>query len=183
MKKLIIMFVFILLTFATIVFADNQEFVIKIANEIAELDNPTYVINDRIYVPLRDMCTELGIPVEWDSSSKTANLDIYNKKTPVSDRTKYKDEGVIPDEEAAIAIGKIILEKYAGKPMEYETDTLLYRVKARYFEQDNSWVVFQGLERKHLNGGGVMEFVEHAQVKLNKSTGEVMFINTYSTLG
>lgn len=186
MKKLIIILsVIILLTFVVSVFADkqecaeNKEFKITVANEFIEFDNPTYVINDRIYVPLRDICTEMDIPIEWYSQSKTANLDIYNKKTPISDKTEYKEDGIIPDEETAISIGRIILERYSGESMEYETDDEIYSLDCYYDEKSNSWTVWQCCELKKggwaAGGGYINMFLPN--VTLNKYTAEILSLN------
>lgn len=103
-----------------------------------------------------------------------------DQKTLVSDKTAFRDEGVIPDEETALAVGKIILEKYAGKKMEYETDEKRYYLIATYFKETNTWCIMQWFDYK--NGGGwAASGIYLPYVKINKSTGEVLYINTYST--
>lgn len=43
------------------------------------------------------------------------------------------------------------------------------------------WIVVQNFKYKNPNVGGSTDFADFANVKLNKNTGEVMYINTYST--
>lgn len=159
---------------------EATNFKLKIGNENIQLDEPLYVKNDRTYVPLRNICDALGIPVEWDDSNQEAVLDVYDKDIKVSEKTELKEEGVIPDEETALAVGKAILESYMGKPVEYETEDQTYYLTVDYLENFNAWSITQLCCLKNGAWGGYVYF---PNVKISKSTGEVLYINTYSTLG
>ena len=97
------------------------------------------------------------------------------------DYTLLKEGGVLPDEETALAVGKIILEKYIGKPLEYETDEKIYYLSVTYREDRNAWNIQQFFDYKdgrHWAASGIYL----PNITLNKNTGEVMFINTYSSI-
>lgn len=183
-KIIIITFVFVVLTR---VYASNNEifemtnFLVKNGNSYLEFQEPIFTHNSRIYVPLRELCEKFNVPIQWDEVKEIAIMDTKSKKVDVSDKTEYKEEGIIPDEETALAIGKIVLEKYAGKPMEYEVDNKKYILKANYFKEQNCWYVFQTflIQDGGWNGSGFYT----PSVTLNKNTGEVISINTYSSFG
>lgn len=184
-KSIIISIMFVLLLMGT-VFAsgsiyEKSDNIIKLGNQNMQLESPIFLINDKIYVSLRNLCNELNIPIEWDGENGEAMIDIYHKKVPVSDKTEYKEQGVIPDEETALAVGKAILEKYAGKPLEYETDKRIYYLRVSFVESENAWIIVQNFKYKNPNVIGSTDFADFAHVKLSKSTGEILFINTYST--
>lgn len=150
---------------------------VKIGTDIADLKYPVYMINDRIYVSLRDFCDELGIPLKWNDEKNEVEIDKYNKNVQVCNKTELKDEGVIPDANTALIIGKAILEKYAGKPMEFETSDKIYFLKADYFKENNSWIVYQTYKNK--NGEiWAAEGIPIPSIAINKSNGEVLYINT-----
>ena len=151
---------------------------IQIGTDDIEYKNEVYNINDMIYVPLRETFENLSIPVEWDEEKNTAHVFTQYKTVKSSENSKYNENGIIPDEETAYKIGKIILETYTGKEMEYESDEGTYYLSVTYRELDNSWRVSQ--ELKYAVGGGDGTGTYSPTVALNKNTGEVMYINTYS---
>ena len=186
MKKTItIILIISIFLLTTVAFADEiEKFIkvehgIKIGNQTVELEHPIYEKNNRLYVPLRNLCENLSIPVKWDDENKEVFLDIYNKPIHVSSKTTYNEEGVIPDEETALAVGKILLEKYAGKSMEYETEDKVYYLTAVYEPSINCWIVEQTYDFKDPNKGWAGNF-DVPTIYLSKQTGEVIYINTYS---
>ena len=188
MKKWIAtVLVLMLILCATLTFAkvgevfEQVDYNIKIGDAVVKLQYPIFINDDRIYVSVRSICDKLGIPIEWNGESKEVEIDIYNKKVQVSDKTIFKTEGVIPDEETALIVGKTILEKYAERPMEYETESRIYYLYAEFIESENAWLISQRFRFKNPNSGGGIGWADYSNVKLNKFTGEVMFINTYST--
>lgn len=183
MKKLIIAILMLAISASIVSATDWQifekvDYAIKIGNENYESNYPSYIRVGRMYLPLRSFCDALGIPVEWDEENKEVKVDIYNKKLNVSSHTQYKEEGVIPDEETALAVGKIILEKYTGKPMEYENEDWKFYLNARYIQSLNAWCVSQTAEIKHSGGGGGGAV---PTVYINRNTGEVMYIHAFSS--
>lgn len=109
-------------------------------------------------------------------------MDINNKNISVSDKTQLKKDGVIPDEQTALAIGKIILERYTEKSLEYETDDKVYYLTAKFDEHCNGWRVCQMFKYKDENRGwsaGDKFYIP--TVILNKQNGEVLYINTNSS--
>ena len=175
------------LTLSTLAFGsgifEEVGYNIKFGPNDAQMQYPIYESEDRVYVSVRDMCDNLGIPIEWDEENREINVDMYNKKTPVSDETEYKEEGVIPDEETALTVGKTILEKYIGEPVEYETDDKIYYLDVEFLEQYNAWRMVQYFDFK--NGGGwslTGENVEPLNISISKSTGEVLYLGGDSSL-
>ena len=189
MKRKIIIFTFIIFIFIVLmrVYASNNEifektnFSVKNGNSYIEFHNPLFTYNSRIYVPLRELCEQFNVPIQWDESKGVAVMDTKNKRVDVSDKTEYKKEGIIPDKETALAVGKIILEKYAGRPMEYVRDNKNFFLKVDYLEEQNCWYVSQtfSIQDGGWNGSGFYT----PSVTLNKNTGEVISLNTYSSFG
>lgn len=176
---LVVCFTLIIVTSITVF--STSGYTIRLGNKVIEMQNPIFMCDDRIYVSVRNLSEALGIPVYWDENKNEVRLDIYNKSIPVSDKTEYKDEGVIPDEETAYVVGKAILEKYAGKSLEYETEDKIYYLKVTYHEYLNAWSITQWFDFK--NGGGwAASGVHIPNVIISKSTGEVLSINTYNSL-
>lgn len=154
---------------------------IKVGNEIIEMEYPIFIQNGRTYASIRELCDKLNVPVYYNEDKNEVHLDIYNKQTPVNDKTELKDEGVIPDEETAYIVGKAILEKYVGKALEFETDDKVFYLRVKYIEQFNSWLVIQTFRYKAEGEGWAGSGIYFPCVYLNKNTGEVLAINTYST--
>lgn len=183
MKKSIIFATVICLVLAVITTVSAfalSDYNIRLGNDNITMKYPSFVQNDRVYVSIRNLCDALGIPIYWNEGENEVYMDIYNKKVPVSDKTSFKEDGVIPNEEAALAIGKIILEEYAGRSLEYETDEKIYYLKVTYIKETNAWNVTQFFEYKD-GRRWTASGVYLPTVKLNKNTGEVMNINTYSS--
>lgn len=156
---------------------------IRIDNEDVKFTNDIYIIDNKTYVPLRELAEKMRIPIEWNEEKGQAELLTYFKTVNVGDRTEFKEEGVIPDAETAYQIGKIILEKYTGTPMEYETDEYIVYLRTTYYEHLNVWYVSQTFKFKDENRGWASgNSVYSPTVYLNKDTGEVIALNTYSTL-
>lgn len=189
MKKIIIICLICLISFFCFGFsAENGGFTladydIKVGDAIYDLDYPVYAKDGVTYISLRDICRTLRIPLHWDEENRIAHVDEFHKKVVVSDKTEYKNEGVIPDEETALAIGKIILEKYVGRELEYETEDKRFYLKAISFDHYGAdvWEVYQTYEyldgRKWAGSG-----FSTVQLYLSKTTGEVISICTYSDL-
>lgn len=159
-----------------------SKYSVRIGDKLLQTKNPILMQDGRIYVSVRDMCDALGFPVEWDGGKGEAVIDIYNKKVPVSENTEFKKEGVIPDAETAYTVGKAILEKYAGGPLEYETEDRIYYLTVRADEQTGTWKVMQTFKyidegKGWLAGDGF----KVPSVTLSKQTGEVLFINLTSS--
>lgn len=184
MKKwLIIVLISISVVSTTVVFAnvsgvfETVNYNIKIGNAVVELQYPIYINDNRAYVSLRSICDELGIPIHWDEENREVKMDIYNKKIQVSEKTPFKEEGVIPDAETALIVGKVILEKYAEKPMEYETEDKIYFLEVEFLEQYNAWRICQTF--KYKNGGGWSATGQSPpNISISKNTGEVLYLNT-----
>lgn len=172
---------------ATIVFADVSgvfEFVdydIKLGNVVEDLQYHAYLKDNRVYVSVREICEKLGIPVYWNEENEEVKIDIYNKNVPISDKTLRREEGVIPDSETAFTVGKLLLEKYAGKPLEYETEDKVYYLEVYFREDLNAWRIYQTWkykdEKKMWAMGGVGGYIPC--ITLSRETGEVLYINTH----
>ena len=182
-KKILICAVGVMIctAMATTAFGASK-YSVRIGDKLLQSKNPILMQDGRIYVSVRDMCDALGFPVEWDGGKGEAVIDIYNKKVPVSENTEFKKEGVIPDAETAYTVGKAILEKYAGEPLEYETEDRIYYLTVRADEQTGTWKVIQTFkyideEKGWLAGDGF----KVPSVTLSKQTGEVLFINLASS--
>lgn len=173
--------------FAFTVFSDSNgifkisNYSVKLGNSIVKLQYPMYLNNDRIYVSLRSICDELKIPLNWNAEKGEAKIDIYHKKIQTSDKTQVKEEGVVPDEETALIVGKAILEKYAGKSLEYETAQKIYNLSVNFIETENAWQIMQTFKYKDGRGWSASG-VYFPSVKINKNSGEIMYINTFSSL-
>ncbi len=154
---------------------------IKIGDSAAEFHSPVYLLNDsKIYVSLRDICDALNIPIAWDGEKGEASLNTGSEKVNVSDKTAFKEGGVIPDKETALIVGKAILEKYADSPMEYETDDRVYYLEAS--EQGEKWIVRGTYKYKDENRGwSAGDSFSYPTVILSRQTGEVLYINTYAS--
>ena len=184
MKKRIMLVIIICLAFVSgmVISAFGiSGYSIKVGNDTAKMKYETFVKNGRIYVSVRDMCNVLGIPISWREDEKEAFIDIYNKQVPISRETERKDEGVIPDKETAYTVGKAILEKYAGKTLEYETEDKIFFLRVDFIDQYNAWRISQTFKFKNEGmGWAAGDGFYTPSVILNKKNGEVMSINTFS---
>ncbi len=185
MKKVLIGLssIFVLLITFSVFALQEDNCRIKLGNEILTMKYPIIMQNDRVYVSLRDICNKLSIPISWNDAENEAYADIYNKKIPTSKKTEYKDDGVIPDAETAYQIGKIILEKYINQPVEYETENVSYKLETKFLEAENAWRVYQQLTIKKGYTIGIRPgtTIDNVEIKLNRNTGEVLYLSTYGT--
>lgn len=190
MKKSFLITIILIVTavLTSVVFATNSGIFeqsdcnIRIGNSVVKLQYPIFMNDNRIYVSLRSICDELEIPIKWNREKSEAIMDIYNKKVPVSDKTQFRENGIIPDEQTALVVGKAILEKYAEKSLEYETNDKIYYLIATFDKQYNGWSVSQTFKYKDKDSGwsaGGKFYIP--TVILNKQTGEVLYINTNSS--
>ena len=157
--------------------------IVRIGAKDVKFNNDLYIIDEKTYVPIRELSEKMRIPILWNDEKKQLELLTDFKTIHVSDKTELKEEGIIPDEQTAYQIGKIILERYAGEPLEYETDERIYYLQTQFQEKSNSWRISQTYEFKNGNHGwssGDAFYVP--SVILNKNTGEVVSINTYSNI-
>ena len=122
------------LTLSTLAFGsgifEEVGYNIKFGPNDAQMQYPIYESEDRVYVSVRDMCDNLGIPIEWDEENREINVDMYNKQAPVSDETEYKEEGVIPDEETASCIYTQKGNKKIRKPQAANQTALIFDRRA-----------------------------------------------------
>ena len=84
--------------------------------------------------------------------------------------------------EIAYNIGKILLEKYSGKSLEYVKDNKTFYLTVDFHEETNTWLVYQTFKYNEEGGwiaSGSGLYVP--SIELNKNTGEVISINTYSS--
>ena len=132
-----------------------------------------------MYVPLREFAEKFNIPLQWDSNTQVANLDLANKRIEVSDEKFYKEEGVIPDKKTALAVGKVILESYCGREVEYTDGMYTFFLVCTYNPVDRYWYV----QQEALKNGEVFYGLYGLgkwgcpTITLNQSTGEVAFIS------
>lgn len=183
MKKLIISFVctvtLAVIAVSAYAFADANQTVIIGTKEV-KFDNAIYVIDDKNYVPVRELCDKLGIPVLWNGENGQITVDINRKEIPHNDTTANAvlKNGVIPDAETAKNVAKSILESCLGKPVEYKDDGYEFYLTAEFSEKQNSWTVTQYAKYNgEFFGGGNVSPV----ICLNRSTGEVVGINLESS--
>lgn len=140
-------------------------------------------IDDKIYVPIRELSGLLNLPIRWDEENREAVIAKNFEKVKISEKTAFNEDGVIPNEDVAYDVGKIILEQYAGKPMEYETDDRIYFLRVIFLKKENVWRIYQSYKLKNGTvraGGGYGLYLP--TVYLNKYTGKVEYINTYSNV-
>lgn len=181
MKKVLCALSIMSILCATVAAANNDilerlyEYNIKIGMKQAHFSDGVYIKNDKIYVPLRELCDNLNIPIEYDSTNKQVFLNIYKRSSEHYMNTNKKEDGIITDEETAVAVGKIILEKYSGKETEYETEDAIYYLKAKYSETDNAWLVYQDVKFKGTKGWSV-EGAYPMYVGISRCNGEILTI-------
>ena len=180
MKKLFIVLMFVFLNYTLLVCANVKssfeiaEFDINIGNDVVKFSYPVYLKDDSVYVSVRELCNRLKIPIHWNEAKREVDINIYDKKIQVSEKTEYNEEGVIPDPETAYLVGKTILEKYCGRTLEYETDTRIYSLDTRYLKEENAWQIIQVFRFKNESSGGGIGWADYVNIKLSKYTGEVL---------
>ena len=150
---------------------------IKVEYDVRNFSHPVYVQNGITYAALRDICWELGYYANWEGTDWAVNIMPYrSKQINVSPTTVLKEEGVIPNAETALAIGKLLLEEYAGKELEFETDSMKYTLFPVYLDDESAWLVMQNVKPKKSAGGG-SDYRYRPHIKLSKNTGEVLYIH------
>ncbi len=134
----------------------------KIGINDVRFTNDLLMVDDKLYVPIRELSEKLRIPVLWDEEKEQVRLSTDYKTIRVSEGTELKEEGVLPDDETALLVGKTILEKYVGKPLEYETEKGIYYMDVKYHKRDNTWRVYQ--KCKYKIGGGAEQAFTHRRL-------------------
>ena len=181
MKKKIVACIVILLACVVFVAAfDIAEFHLTAGRQEAEFQKPIVVKNGSAYVPLREFCEFLKIPVSWDGATHTITVDPYRKTVDSFGENEQHNRELVPDEKTAVALGRIILETYSGTQMEYETAENIYYLAVMEDDTQNAWMVYQTYDPKA--GGGWASSILPPCVWINKNTGEVLAINPESTL-
>lgn len=140
------------------------------------------LFNNKTYVSIRDLAEKFNIPLKWDNETQEVTVLPELKQIDVSDKTEIKRDGVVPDEDTAYKIGKILLEQYMGQPAEYTTSDRVYFLGVKYLEKDNVWIVSQQFEYTNGSQWTYGDSVYVPTVIINKNTGEVIYINTYSSI-
>ena len=65
--------------------------------------------------------------------------------------------------------------------MEYETAQKIYNLSVNFIEIENAWQIMQTFKYKDGRGWSASG-VYFPSVKINKNSGEIMYINTFSSL-
>ncbi len=140
-----------------------------------KLEHEPVLLDGVTYVPLRECAENRGYQVMWDEDARQIEVDTYHRRIPDQCSTEKVDEqGVIPDEATALAVGKAILEGAMGRSVEYKDGGREFYLKAHYYENTNVWEVFQSgkYEGYRYYGTNVIS----PGVILDKATGEVRCI-------
>lgn len=186
MKKSFLYCMIFSLSASTIVMAADMRLtssnVIRMGVENIEFSNDLYMIDEKMYVPIRELSEKMRIPIMWDEEKGQLELLTDFKEVSVNDKTELKEKGVVADESVAYQIGKIILESYTGETLEYETDERIYFLQVQFQEKSNSWRISQTYKFKNNKGWTSGDAFYTPTVVLNKNTGEVISINTYSQI-
>lgn len=146
-------------------------------SETQYLEHEPLLLDGVTYIPLRECAEKLGLEVEWNAESRKIEVDTNHRNIQhLEDDTEViKEQGVIPDEETALAIGKIILEKALGQRVEYQDGDRELQLHATYYTKLNGWKIYQTGTYKGISYYGTNR--PSPFVVLNKSTGEVTYIN------
>ena len=99
MKKIITWGIIAVTVLATVAFASNVErltayvaqFSIIVDGEEQTLENPAVVINNRTYVPLREVSEVLGMNVEWNEENQTV---IINSEQDTNQLYRFEQDGL-----------------------------------------------------------------------------------------
>lgn len=155
---------------------------ISINGTIQYFIEPIYKIDGMIYVPVEEYTDKISekikiptlVDISEDGNTKidfntsVKNINLYGS-------TEQKLEGVVPDEETAYAMGKLLLEKYAGRPLEYTNKNGEFYLKTTYNSEGNYWSIVQEFKRNSNvspRGGG--SGMAMTQININRNTGEVI---------
>lgn len=151
--------------------------------EKLQFEEPCFTYNSKTYVPVRQLCDYLNIPIIWNGEKNQIEIDSYHKivSTGKMPNTNVLSDGVVPDKESALMIGKIILESTVGESMEYQDGEYYYCLNGYYYEPLNCWMIQQTCLKNNQPFQGGNNTNDYS-IQINKSTGEVQFINTFSDL-
>lgn len=150
---------------------------LTVDHKTLELEHEPLIVDGVTYVPLRECAEKLGFNVEWNGETRCIDVDTYHKEIlNKKDEAEIIDEqGIIPDEETALAVGKAILESAMGRSVEYRDGARELYLTATYYPFDNNWRIDQlgKYEGRFWSGGNY----NAPFVALNKNTGEVTYID------
>lgn len=146
-------------------------------HETRHLEHEPLLLDGVTYVPLRECAEQLGFQVEWDGEARCVKVDTTHKNVQhlETNTEAVAEQGVIPDKETALAVGKIILEKNLGRSVEYKDGDRELRLEADYYTVLNGWKVYQVGTYEGISYYGTNRHTPF--VVLNKSTGEVTYID------
>ena len=180
MKKTLIIFTVLVTMLVFTGMAGLPDHLIKINwdSQILSLESKPIMINDRVYVPIRSLGDSLNKSVDWDGETNTVYITSDNKKIGAFDGEKNVEKEIIPDEETAIAIGKLYLERYTSGSVEYENSDKVVYLKA--YRQDTLWHIYQTFYYK--DGRGWAGSIDSCSIKINAENGEVVYIDITSNL-
>ena len=170
-------FILLLTTVFSVCVLSNENYSIIIGQKETEFENPIYIIDNRMYVPLREFGEKLRIPVSWDSEKNQATFDTFHKKVLYNENFEANgvlENGVIPDKETAKKVAGAILESLLGSPVEFKQNGYEFFLGVSFSEPQNSWLVTQYAK---YNGGPFFAGNVSPIINLSKSTGEVLGIN------
>lgn len=146
--------------------------------EAKSFKNELFLKDGVTYVPLRECAEEWGFQVEWNEKDRQIEVDTDHKVVPdLVEAEVIVEQGVIPDEETALAVGKAILEAAMGRSMVYQDGERELRLTAYYYEGINAWIVYQTGRYEGRMWYGTN--LHRPYVVINKNTGEVISIDLY----
>lgn len=145
------------------------------------LEKPMYIIDGSIYAPLRNIFEKNNFSVAYNELNRAAEVTEAESRVEASDKTVLVNGEIICDEAAALAVGGAILQSHAGA-MEYETEDGAYFLSAEYNSETGNWRVYQSFRyNDEQKGWQRSENFYVPTVELSGKTGEVKYINTYSS--
>lgn len=177
-KKILVLAILIFLSWVMI--ANACSYVVNV--NIGSVSVGGLLMNEKTYVSIRELAEKFNVPIKWDSTNKEVIVSTELKQVELSDKTEFKPNGVIPDKETAYKIGKILLEEYMGQQIEYTTEDKVYFLNVEYREKDNVWIISQRFEYTNGLQWTYGDSIYIPTIMINKNTGEVVYINTYSSL-
>ena len=134
-----------------------------------------------MYVPLREFCEKTGFIISWDGAKNEASVVTGKQGVVLGEETEHKNEGVIPDKETAITVGKAILERYVEKTYYVGEDGIsTYYWDAYYLEDSDSWRVVRTSKLNTENA--IQSGIGYCpSIILSRSDGKVTYISTRLT--
>ena len=180
MKKTLIIFTILVTMLFFSGMAGLPDDLIKINwdSQILDIESEPIMINDRVYVSIRSLGDSLNKTVDWDGETNTVYIKSDSKKVVAFDGEKNIEKEIVPDEETAIAIGKLYLGKYIGESVEYENEEKTVYLKA--YRNGTLWHVYQTFDFK--DGRGWAGSIDSCSIKINAENGEVVYIDITSNL-